>query len=98
MSIRVGHQPILSIINTLTHTDMKRYILTISVIMIALSACKKDAVNKSVTNNKTTHVTFNVGYTQSTGSFHGAVNIGKFKTRNLAVDTTLVKYASVIFV
>ncbi|MGZ3944584.1 MAG: hypothetical protein ACXVJB_06555 [Mucilaginibacter sp.] len=78
---------------------MKIYILTLSVIMIALSACKKDAANKPVTNGKT-RVTFNVGYSQSTGSFNGAANLtkSKFSVRTLAVDTTLAKYASVIYI
>jgi hypothetical protein len=67
--------------------------------MIVLSACKKDAVNKSVTNGKTTPVTFSLGFAQSTGSFNGAANItnSKFSTHTLAVDTTLAKYASVIY-
>lgn len=65
--------------------------------MIVLSACKKDAVNKK-NNDKTTPVTFNVGYSQSTGGFNGAANISKFKTGNLAVNATLAQYASVIYV
>lgn len=68
--------------------------------MIVLSACKKDAVNKSVTNGKTTPVTFSMGFTKSTGGFNGAANITRSKlgAHTLAVDTTLVKYASVIYV
>lgn len=77
---------------------MKRHIFSIMAILIVLSACKKDAANKKVNDNKTIPVTFSVGYSQSKGSFGGAANIGKFKTRNLAVDTTLAKYASVIYV
>ncbi|HWD87279.1 MAG TPA: hypothetical protein VG367_04065 [Mucilaginibacter sp.] len=79
---------------------MKRYILAISVIMIVLSACKKDAANKTITNSKTTHVTFSVGFSQSTGGFNGAANIvkSKFTTHALAVDTILAKSASIIIV
>src|SRR5579863_9170388 len=78
---------------------MKRYILSIIAIMIALSACKRDAVNKPVTQGKTP-VTFRVGFAQSTGSFNGAVKInsGKFSAHTLAADTSLTKYASVILV
>jgi len=65
--------------------------------MIVLSACKKDAANKKI-NDKTTPVTFSVGYSQSTGGFNGAADISKFKTHNLAINTTLAKYASVIYV
>ncbi|MBS1530380.1 MAG: hypothetical protein JSU01_08745 [Bacteroidetes bacterium] len=79
---------------------MKRYLLSIIAIMIILSACKKDAVNKKVNDNKTTPVTFSVGYSQAKGGFNGAVNISKskFGPHTLAVDTTLAKYASVIYV
>lgn len=66
--------------------------------MIVLSACKKDAVNKKINDNKTTPVTFSVSYSQSTGGFNGAANIGKFKSHNLAVNATLAQYASVIYV
>ena len=64
-----------------------------------LSACKKDAVKKPTGPGKTS-ITFALGFTQSTGGFNGAANItkSKFGPHTLAVDTSLTKYASVIYV
>jgi len=64
-----------------------------------LSACRKDAVKKTADKSKTP-VTFALGFTQSTGGFNGAANItkGKFGPHTLAMDTSLTKYASVIYI
>ncbi|MFI5162002.1 MAG: FimB/Mfa2 family fimbrial subunit [Sphingobacteriales bacterium] len=77
---------------------MKRYIFSLIAIMVVFSACKKDAVNKSTPNSKSVPVTFNVGYSQSVGSFNGARNLAKLTGHNLAADSTLKANAKTLYV
>ena len=81
---------------------MKKYIYSALAILIGLASCKKDAANKNEpVNGKTTHVSFNIGYDQSTGIF--AVNnksgkLGLNAVATTAVDPVLAANAKVLYV
>src|SRR3569833_2958671 len=77
---------------------MKKYIFSAIALMIIFSACKKEAAVHKIT---TTPVSFNVGFSQSTGTYDVAGQTGKIALHALAdatTDSTLVKNASIMYI
>lgn len=78
---------------------MKKHIITLIAIIAIFSACKKDAINSGKNGKNTVPVNFNIGYTQSTGTFNVSPNGSKLGTHTLAsVDPTLAANAKVLYI
>jgi hypothetical protein len=78
---------------------MKKHILSLIAIIAVFSACKKDAVNTGKNNKGTTAVTFNLGFTQTTGAFSVLHKSGKIGSNALAsVDPTLAANSSILYI
>src|ERR1043165_9982936 len=81
---------------------MKKYIYSALAVLIGLASCKKDAVNKTGSNNsKTSRVSFNIGFSQATGVFgvkNGSANLKLNTLATNAVDPVLAANAKVLYV
>jgi len=90
------------LILTIKHKKMKKYIFSALAVLMGLASCKKDAANKTVPGNrKTAHVSFNMGFSQSTGIFAVKNESGKSRLNALAataVDPVLAANAKVLYV
>ncbi|MFB9844769.1 FimB/Mfa2 family fimbrial subunit [Mucilaginibacter ginsenosidivorans] len=80
---------------------MKKYIYSALAILIGLSSCKKEAVNKT-NSGKLVNVSFNLSYNKLTGAFNVTNKTGKLSTNSLATtavsDTTIGANATVLYV
>lgn len=78
---------------------MKKQILILMAIIAVFSACKKDAVNTGKNGKGTVPVTFNIGYSQSTGAYGVSNNGSRLGAHALAsVDPVLAANAKTLYI
>jgi hypothetical protein len=81
---------------------MKIYIYSTLALIMVFAACKKENTDKAAsTSEKLSHVTFNVGFAQSTGVFNVTNNANKLKINSVSttatVDSVLKNAVDVIY-